>query len=212
MKSIKYLAATGLIAASMQVDAGLLDSVDGTSSSVSGKANFFEFDIGSANYDLGANLEFGSDAYPNVNLTFTFLGNEGSWETIFSAYGAGSLSSHGTDGTFFTVSNVDTTLNDGLLEFEFNTVTGTTGAIANGDNSWTPEFDGKSFAVIIDTTFKGVAYDALLLWDDAGGGGDDDNHDDQVIGLNISKVPEPGTIALLGLGLLGLGMSRRRSK
>jgi len=215
MKSIKYLVATGLMAASVQASAlALLSTTGGTVQPVAGQDNFFETRIAATQYNIGANLFFGPDAYSNANLTFTFLGNEGSWETVFSAYSTGSLSSHGADGTSFTVGNVDTSANGGLLDFDFEVVApyyANLGGVANGSNAF-PESGGQSFAVILNSTFDGVAYDALLLWDDAGGGSDDDNHDDQVIGLNVTQVPEPGTIALLGLGLLGLGISRRRSK
>src|SRR5690606_29352065 len=45
-----------------------------------------------------------------------------------------------------------------------------------------------------------VAEDEYLIsFDD--GHSSDDNHDDMVIHVKASKVPEPGTLALLGLGL-----------
>jgi hypothetical protein len=50
---------------------------------------------------------------------------------------------------------------------------------------------------------------AWLLWDDSGANRDDD-HDDLVIRLRHRRVPEPGTLALFGAGLIGLAVFRRR--
>jgi hypothetical protein len=50
---------------------------------------------------------------------------------------------------------------------------------------------------------------AWLLWDDSGADADD-NHDDLIVRLTYRSVPEPGTLALLGLGLVCIALFRRR--
>lgn len=54
---------------------------------------------------------------------------------------------------------------------------------------------------------------SILLWLDDEGASNDDNHDDMVIRISqISQVPEPGTLGLLALGLLGLGTAAIRRR
>ncbi|MDX1590200.1 MAG: PEP-CTERM sorting domain-containing protein [Oleiphilaceae bacterium] len=59
-------------------------------------------------------------------------------------------------------------------------------------------------------TFWEAGSNSLIVALDDFGAGPDDNHDDMIIRITASKVPEPGTMALLGLGLAAMGVSLRR--
>ena len=62
----------------------------------------------------------------------------------------------------------------------------------------------KAFATSDANTF-------LLAWEDLPNGGDLDHNDFVVLATGIRPVPEPGTLALLGTGVMGLlGYARRR--
>jgi hypothetical protein len=68
----------------------------------------------------------------------------------------------------------------------------------------------------IDIFYNAALSKWALFFDDAGGGngigGDDQDYNDLVVSFQstVASVPEPTTLGLLGLSMLGLGMLRRR--
>lgn len=161
-----------------------------------------------------------------AQITVDYFGAEAGFTNSFAGFGGTCTFNHG-GGISFTGNSLQTcvvnNVASGLLDFSFFSPLGVAANGSNPDNSLgnTPNFF-VSFSNIpglegldnlIDLSSPAGGLVAWLFLDD-GGAGDDDNHDDMIVRLRISGgsvgIPEPGTIALLGAALLGLGAARRR--
>lgn len=141
------------------------------------------------------------------DLLYTYLGKEAGYTNSVN-FG---ISANGC--TFSTVTSVagDTcsaTTSGGLLQFAFTTI---------GGGTATSLYNGQDFSITSAMTFglqRIDDYTWRILLDDSGGNPNDKDYDD--LGLRVvfrpHAVPEPGTLALLGLGIAGLGMIRRRRR
>lgn len=198
MKSRKLLASIALVAAASSAQAGLI-SVTGGADHIAPLNNNF---VAGATYNIGGNVYADSD----VHLTYTYLGYEAGYSNDFSAIGGSVLLNNKSNSVGDNDSGYALA---GLLDFEFTTYgTNPNVTIENGSNLQIGAL--QSFATMIDYTWSdGTGYDAVLFFDDSGAG-PDDNHDDHIIGVTAVKVPEPGTLALFGLGLAGMGIATRK--
>lgn len=145
---------------------------------------------------VGSQVSVGGNLYLNApsDLTFTFLGANASYLNEFRT---GFMSIFNTDPVGTSITR---TVYGDKMQFKFKGNSAAT-LLKNGDNTFSED-------VKFATLFNHGGYDAILLFDD-GGNYVDEDYDDMVIGINV---PAPATVAMLGLGLLGFGLMRKRNK
>lgn len=144
-----------------------------------------------------------TDVEANDVIDIDFFAAEAGYRNTFYFNDTLLLNNQGNRG--FAERDVATVdANSGALDFTFCAVT-VNSCLTNAGNNSTRVNSFQSIGMWL--TDGGST--AWLLWDDSGANMDDD-HDDLVIRLRHRRVPEPGTLALFGAGLIGFALLRRR--
>lgn len=170
--------------------AGLIETHGGTAGHTPGNNDVLGAGVAGL---FGANLWLNGPA----QVTYTYVGKEAGWTNRFEAAGGSAFvtGSSRSGDSFSLLQNVA-----GYLDFSFLT---RAGLVDNGSNSVrsVPSFFTQR-----------LSSGSVMIALDDGGAGPDSDFDDLVLRVDATSVPEPATLAVLGAGLLFLGVIRRRGE
>jgi hypothetical protein len=163
---------------------------------------------GVTTYSLGSSLGVSADGW----VDFYYYGKEAGYRNVFVADGGDLSYNTGVNPTYqnyfgspISIGSMEV-FGGSVLDFGFCAFNGSTqvGCLRNSQNDARGLYSFQSIALAISD------WSTWILWDDSGAG-PDDNHDDMIVHaiFRPRSVSEPGTLALVGLGLIGLGFARR---
>ena len=214
----KCMVAAGLALAASGASASFI-TVDGVSPTESTIGVVSNNNFGSqlagqgvTTYTMGASLGVSADG----TVDFYYYGKEAGYRNVFSEDDGDLTYNTGFSPTFqnyfgspIAIGSMDVGAGS-VLDFGFCAYNGSNRLVGCLTNAQNDARGINSFQSIALNVTDSVAW---ILWDDSGAG-PDDNHDDMLIRavFRPRAVSEPGTLALIGLGLLGVGLARRGRK
>lgn len=163
---------------------------------------------GVTTYSLGSSLGVSADGW----VDFYYYGKEAGYRNVFIADSGNLTYNTGVNPTYqnyfgspISIGSMEV-FGGTKLDFGFCAFSGylPVGCLSNAQNDARGLNSVQSIALAISNL------STWILWDDSGAG-PDDNHDDMIVRaiFRPRSVSEPGTLALVGLGLIALGFARR---